>query len=209
MCGWVNLRSHLAISFDPIWRSPLTWTDTKMCVWSHYNGWPTQKTWWSHYDGWPTQMQIDGLIMMGDLPKWKMMVSLWRVTYPDANWWSHYDGWPTQMKNKKRSHYNGWPTQLKNKRRSHCYGWPTQENAKIVFKRNGLIVMGDLPRWKNMTYLAKRVGRRSPNKIRLTNDTSWLQSWLEDSSWWHGWFPHFFESFLPARFISFFSHSRT
>jgi len=26
----------------------------------------------------------DGLIVMGDLPKWR--------------WWSHYDGWPTQMK---------------------------------------------------------------------------------------------------------------
>jgi hypothetical protein len=38
----------------------------------------------------------DGLIMMGDLPKWKM-VSLWWVTYPSERWWSHYDGWPSQM----------------------------------------------------------------------------------------------------------------
>jgi hypothetical protein len=37
-----------------------------------------------------------GLIVMGDLPKWKM-VSLWWVTYPEE-WWSHCDGWPTQMK---------------------------------------------------------------------------------------------------------------
>jgi hypothetical protein len=39
---------------------------------------------WSHYNGWPTHMQ-DGLIMMGDLPGWKkMMVSLWWVTYPNG-----------------------------------------------------------------------------------------------------------------------------
>jgi len=38
-----------------------------------------------------------GLIVMGDLPKWKMMVWLWWVTYPNGRWWSHYDGWPTQM----------------------------------------------------------------------------------------------------------------
>jgi hypothetical protein len=34
---------------------------------------------------------------------------------------------------------------------------------------SGLIVMGDLPRWKNVTYLVKRLGRGSPNRIRLTN----------------------------------------
>jgi hypothetical protein len=65
----------------------------------------------------------NGLIMMGDLPKWKKwwshcdrwppqkkMVSLWWVTYPGGKnnglivmgdlpkeRWSHYDGWPTQM----------------------------------------------------------------------------------------------------------------
>jgi hypothetical protein len=42
----------------------------------------------------------DGLIMMGDLPKWKVVVSLWWVTFLDARWWSHYDGWPTQRKMK-------------------------------------------------------------------------------------------------------------
>jgi hypothetical protein len=36
----------------------------------------------------------------------------------------------------------------------------------------GLIMMGDLPKWKNMTYQAKRLGRRSPDRIRLTNDAS-------------------------------------
>jgi hypothetical protein len=85
--------------------------------WSHYDGWPAQiqddqNVNWSHCYGWPTQMEDglimmgdlprwklikmwNGLIVMGDLPKWKLMVSLWWVTYPNKNWWSHYDGWPT------------------------------------------------------------------------------------------------------------------
>jgi hypothetical protein len=55
---------------------------------------------WSHYYGRPTQMEDDGLIMMGDIPRkmmmvslwWvtylkKMMVSLWWVTYPDDKMW--------------------------------------------------------------------------------------------------------------------------
>jgi len=47
---------------------------------------------------WVTYLEKnDGLIVMGDLPKWKMMVLLWWVTYPDRRWWSHYDGWPTQI----------------------------------------------------------------------------------------------------------------
>jgi hypothetical protein len=37
---------------------------------------------------------------------------------------------------------------------------------------DGLIMMGDLPRWKNVTYLAKRLDRRSPDRIRLTNGAS-------------------------------------
>jgi hypothetical protein len=68
----------------------------------------------------------DGLIMMGDLPRWKLMVSLWWVTYPDEG-----------------------------VKRSHCYGWPTQEMMKgglIIMgdlprqKNDGLIMMGDLPK---------------------------------------------------------------
>jgi len=71
----------------------------------------------------------DGLIMMGDIPRWKMMVLLWRVTYPDARW-SHYDRWPTRM----------------------------QDDGLIMMgdlpkKNNGLIVMGDLPKWKMMVSL--------------------------------------------------------
>jgi hypothetical protein len=82
--------------------------------------------------------------------------------------------------------------------------------------------MGDLPKWKwwshydgwptrwrkNVTYLAKRLGWRSLDRIRLTNCASWLQGWLEDPSWWHGWSPYFFVIFLLAGFISFLSHSR-
>jgi len=121
VCGWVNLRSHLAISFN----SKPNW-----CV-------------WSYYDGWPTQMQ-DGLILMGDLPKCKM-VSLWWVTYPSGEkgrvvsfLWVTYPGeeWP---------HYNGWPTQVKKDGEwSHSNRWPTQ----VERGKNGLILMGDLPKWK-------------------------------------------------------------
>ena len=192
MRGWVNLRSHLAIFFNQN-----RYKD--VCVWSHYNRWPTQmkvmvslwwvtypkKNLWSHCDGWPTQMQDDqnvdwsychgwptqikggGLIMMGDLSKWKIVVSLWWVTYPEKmmvslwwvtypeKWWSHCDGWPTQVEKmmvslwwvtypsgKWWSHYDGWPTQKK-WWWSHYDGWPTQ------MKDVGLIMMGDLPRKNN------------------------------------------------------------
>jgi len=63
-------------------------------------------------------MEDDGLIMMGDLPKWKMekiwsglivmgdlldKEKMWSGLIimgdlPKWKWWSHYDGWPTQMK---------------------------------------------------------------------------------------------------------------
>jgi hypothetical protein len=182
----------VGLTWDPLWRSPLTRTNTKIYV-------------WSYYDGWPTQMK-DGLIITGDLPKCKMvslwwvtypsgekgrvvsflwvtypgkkqdgewshsngwptqkMVSLWWVTYPggkEEEWshsygwptqgeeWPHYNGWPTQVKkNGEWSHSNGWPTQVervtypsgKGEEWSHSYGWPTQG-------KNGLIIMGDLPR---------------------------------------------------------------
>jgi hypothetical protein len=64
-----------------------------MCKkWSRCNGWPTQmERMWkkrSHYDGWPAHMKDDGLIMTGDLPRWKMMVSLWRVTSQMERMWS-------------------------------------------------------------------------------------------------------------------------
>jgi hypothetical protein len=50
----------------------------------------------------------NGLIMMGDLPKWK-----------ECEVRSHYNGWPTQVedrKNVKWSRYNGWPTQVEDKK---------------------------------------------------------------------------------------------
>jgi hypothetical protein len=127
--------------------------------------------------------------MMGDLPRErkKMMVSLWWVTYPKKDglimmgdrpkwrWWSHYDGWPAQMEKNKWSHCDGWPTQVEWSKYelvslwwvtypngrwwSHCDGWPTQMERKksgliimgdlLKWKmKSGLIVMGDLPRWK-------------------------------------------------------------
>jgi hypothetical protein len=54
-----------------------------MCVWSHYDGWPTQNEGWSYYDGWPTQVEKgkSGLILMGDLPRGRVASLLW-VTYP-------------------------------------------------------------------------------------------------------------------------------
>jgi len=75
----------------------------------------------------------DGLIMMGDLPRWKMMVSLWRVTYSDARW-SHYDGWPTHMQEDGLIVMGDLPKQ-----------------EKIM--EDGLIMMGDLSRRKMMVSL--------------------------------------------------------
>jgi len=127
--------------------------------WPHYHGWPTQvkkNGEWSHSNGWPTQKKNDGLIMMGDLPKWKKMwktVSLWWVTYPNGKnvkcGLIMMGDLPKWKECEVRSHYNGWPTQMedgKNMKWSHCYGWPTQvEDRK---KWSGRVIMGDLPRWK-------------------------------------------------------------
>ena len=145
MCGWVNLRSHLAISFNhnqykiyvcslimtgdlPKWKRgrvvSFLWVTYLGEEWPHYNGWPTQVKKqdgeWSHSNRWPTQK--------------KMMVSLWWVTYPSGKGeeWSHSYGWPTQVK--------------KDGEWSHSNGWPTQKN-------DGLIMMSDLPRWKMMVSL--------------------------------------------------------
>jgi len=158
--------------------------------WVTYPDWK----WWSHYDGWPTQMQDGltmmgdlprknyGLIMMGDLPIWKMMVSLWWVTYPNERWWSHYDGWPTQIKSGKWSHCYGWPTQMQGERWSHCYGWPTYMENKRRSHYNGWstqMIECDLPGKK--TWLEK-FWQDKADKL----GASWLQGWLEDSSWWQG-----------------------
>jgi len=128
-----------------------------------------KERWWSHCNGRPTQMKDVGLIMMGDLPKWKMLVSLLWVTYPEkvmvSLWWVTYpkkDGglivmgdlprwkmlvslwWVTYPNKRCWSHCYGWPTQKK--WWSHCDGWPTQRKMQRFFQKNGLIVTGDLPR---------------------------------------------------------------
>ena len=122
--------------------------------WSYYDGWPTQKKWWSHYDGWPTQMK--------------------------SGKWSHCYGWPTQMKDERWSHCYGWPTQMQGERWSHCYGWPTYMENKRRSHYNGWstqMIECDLPGKK--TWLEKSWQDKA-DKL----GASWLQGWLEDSSWW-------------------------
>jgi hypothetical protein len=46
-------------------------------------------------DGWPTQKNDDGLIVMGDLPRWKVESGLIVMGDLPEKWWSHYDRWPT------------------------------------------------------------------------------------------------------------------
>ena len=65
---------------------------------------------------------------MGDLPKEKRKE------------WSHCNGWPTQVE--EWPHCNGWPTQIKTWRMVSL-SWVTYPEKNV-----GLIVMGDLPRWK-------------------------------------------------------------
>jgi hypothetical protein len=91
-------------------------------------------------------------------------------------------------------------------------------------KKSGLIVMSDLPGWQDERW-SHYDGRPTQmiecdlpgKKTRLEKSWQdkadklgafWLQGWLEDSSWWQGWSPHFFKISLSAWFISFFSHSR-
>ena len=105
----------------------MTYPD-KNVKWSHCNGWPTQMKSgnWSYCYGWPIHMKGGGLIMMGDLPKWKVVVSLWWVTYPNRRWtkyevvsllWVTYpneSGGLIMMGDLPRwrwwSHYDGWPS---------------------------------------------------------------------------------------------------
>jgi len=148
--------------------------------WSHYDGWPTQmkvvvSLWWVTY---PDGKKKNGLIIMGDLPKWKMKSGL--IVMGDLpKWkekWSHCYGWPTQRKmqrffQKKWSHCYGWPTQKK--WWSHYNGWPTQ------IKDVGLIVMGDLPRkdeewsccngWPTQRKMLVRTQRHTRKEVGLEN----------------------------------------
>jgi hypothetical protein len=147
------------------------------------------------------RMWKNGLIMMGDLPKWK-----------ECEVRSHYNGWPTQMEDRKNmewSHCYGWPTQVedrKNMKWSHCYGWPTQveriwkavslwwvtypngKNVKcgliimgdLPRKNDGLIVMGDLPR-KMMFFFQKMVSLLRVTYPKTECDLPGKKTWLEQS----------------------------
>jgi hypothetical protein len=82
---------------------------------------------------------------MGDLPRWKMMVLLWWVTYPDGRW-SHCDGWPTQMEDNGLIMMGDLP-RWKMKGGLIVMG-DLPKKMQNFFQKNGLIVMGDLPRCK-------------------------------------------------------------
>jgi len=94
------------------WWSHCDGWPTQKKWWSHYDGWPTQvekervvSFLWVTYPGgrmtsllwvtYPSKKKMEnGLILMGDLPRNKMMVSLWWVTYPEkmmvSLWWVTY-----------------------------------------------------------------------------------------------------------------------
>jgi len=137
---------------------------------------------------------------MGDLPRKKMMVSLWWVTYPsgknmknglimmgDLPKWkecevrSHYNGWPTQVEDRKDvkwSRYNGWPTQVEDRKnvKWSCYnGWPTQ------VEDGGLIVMGDLPRKNDVVFFQKMVSLLRVTYPKIKCDLPGKKTWLEQS----------------------------
>ena len=107
-------------------------------------GWPTQGKdgliLWVTYPG--KKKMENGLILWVTYPE-KMVVSLWWVTYPGGKRkeWSHSLG---DLPRGRMASFFGWPTQVKQKwKLVSFFGWPTQK------KNGGLIVMGDLPRWKN------------------------------------------------------------
>jgi len=111
VCSSVNLKSHLTIPFNQSYvRSHLatSFNQNQKNVKSGLivmGDLPRWK-WWSHYDGWPTQM--------------KVVVSLWWVTYPDEGGGLIMMG--DLPKEKKWSYCDGWPTQMEDERWSHCYG---------------------------------------------------------------------------------------
>jgi hypothetical protein len=89
---------------------------------------------------------------MGDLPKKmqkkisKKMVSLLWVTYPDARWLKCELAsllWVTYPNERWWSHCDGRPTQ----RKMVSLWWVTYPDGMIKIWI-GLIVMGDLPKWK-------------------------------------------------------------
>ena len=80
----------------------------------------------------------------------KMMVSLWWVTYPSErrSGLILMGDLPRRKKCEKRSYYDGWPTQMERMWNAVLLWWSTYPNRKDV--KCGLIVMGDLPKWKKM-----------------------------------------------------------
>ena len=113
-----------------------------LILWVTYPG----KTKWRMvlFFGWPTQKKNGGLIVMGDLPKWKRGRVVSFFGWPtQGEEWSHSLGdLPRLKKNGEWSHSLG--DLPRKKWWSHCDGWPTQ----VEKWKNGLIMMGDLPRWK-------------------------------------------------------------
>ena len=129
---FIILRSHLATSFNQ---------NQRMCVtrstWNPIWRFPLTKATWDH---------------------------IWRPHLATSFNWN-------KRMCKKRSHYDGWPTQVKRGksglilrvtypggRMTSFFGWPTQVKKKdgewshslgdLPRKNGGLIVMGDLPKWK-------------------------------------------------------------
>ena len=154
-------------------------------------------------------MEDDGLIMMGDLPKWKME-KIWSglivvgdlpdkekmlsglIIMGDLPKWKEYE---------VRSYYNGWPTQKKMMvllwRVTYPEKWwKVVSLLRVTYPK----IECDLPGKK--TWPAKSWQDKADKRRFL------IAGWLEDSFWWQGWSPRFFEIFLLAGFISFLSHSR-
>ena len=140
----INLESHLAIPFNQGWNMrslPATFFDqyqntksllaiSKLGISFGDSTTKTKKMRvWSHYDGWPARVE-----------KGKSGLILW-VTYPDKKKdgeWSHSYGWPTQKKKYMVSLW--WVTCPRKKEEwSHSLG-------DLPRGRNGLILMGDLPK---------------------------------------------------------------
>jgi hypothetical protein len=78
----------------------------------------------------PKEKEKSGLIAIGDLPKWKNDL----IVMGDLPRKKNMENW------------------------SRCNGWPTQKNVGLIVMddlskekkgKSGLIVMGDLPKWKN------------------------------------------------------------
>jgi hypothetical protein len=144
MCSSVNLKSHPAISFNQKQRK-------YMCGLIVVGDLPKWKKIWK---------VKSGLIVMGDLPRWKNVKNYLIVMGDLPKWsekwkWFHCYGWSTQVERKceEYSRCNRWPTQIEWKVKVVSLLWvtyPSGNKKKLRFFKNNLIVMGDLPRRKNI-----------------------------------------------------------